>query len=240
LTKGDDKAEIMNTLIALSRHDSISAVRAAALKCLARNYEDESLLSVYDKAASDSSYEVMGEAIKNYMNAAKKNSFQWLRQFENEKNGRIINIIAGIYSEKGTDENKDYFINALKNAGGLEKYELVSHYSKFLKRCNAITMEEGAGVLEEIARNGTVWWVRMSGTQALADLMKTCDERSASIKKEIADATAAAKSRTEIQALEMEIKKFDELRENIRLKMIDIKKNETDKNLKKLYDGIGN
>jgi len=240
LTKGNDKTELMKTLIGLIQHDPKSAVRAAALKCLARNYDDESLRSVYDKAAFDSSYEVMGEAVRNYVNADKKNGLQWLRQFENESSSRVTNIIADIYSEEGTDENKDFFINALKNAGGLGKYELVSHYSRFLSRCKAATIDEGVGILEEVARTGPVWWIRMSGTQALADIIKTCDERSTSLEKEIADATTAAKPRTEIQALELELKKFEDIRENVRLKMIDIKKNETDKNLKKIYNGIGN
>jgi len=233
------RVEILNKLIAMSSGDPRPEVRSEALKSLAKNYAKEVPAEVYMKAANDSSYEVMGEAIRNYVEQDLKAGMEWLGQFEKTGNARIATIIASIYSKEGSDANNAFFAEALKASTGFNKYQLVSDYARFLARCTPETMSEGISIIEDVARNGPAWWIRMSGTQALAELSKSCSDKSLQIGSSISEAVEGGASAIEIQSLEMKKKKYGELQEEIYRIMVDIKKNETDKNLKKLYGGIG-
>ncbi len=228
---------IKEMLTGLVEKDPKADVRAAALKALARYYNEDKLTGVFIKAAGDSSYDVVGEAIRSYLDAEPETGMTWIKQFEQVDNRHVASVLAGIYVDKGTDENNAYFKKAIRQAKGFGRYQLMSEYARFLSRCHPATVEDGLPVLEEAARSARTWWVRLSAIQAMSDLQKSCTEKSEAIRRQIQDDIKSGKTAIEIQKSETEQKQWENLEEIIRLHMQEIKRNETDQNLKKIYTG---
>lgn len=217
----DANSGLKEILIDLAKNDSKSAVREAALSTLAKNYDDTTLMDLYVASINDRSYEVMERGLHNLTSKNKEKGLAIAKGYESENNKRIQSIIAGIYTEYGSDEHNLYILNALENATGGHKYQMTANYGKFLGRCKPQTIETGLTTLKDIAKNGNPWWVKLAGTQAMAELSKTCETKS----KETG-ATAIVKE---------EAARYKELKIKIDADVKAIKEAETDKNLKKIY-----
>jgi len=222
LARGEStKTELMNKLIDLSKNDPKAAVRESALAALNKNYDSPELTNVYMEAVNDSSYEVMERAISNIAGKDKDRGLSIAKSFESVNNKRIREIVYQIYSEYGSDENHSFMETVLSQFSGGGKYQTTLSYANFLKRCSPSTIETGILNLEEIAKNGNPWFVRLAGIQGLSELSKYCDK--------MADESSTDHALQE---------KYHHIKDQVEKKVAAIKASEKDKNLLKIYGSL--
>jgi aminopeptidase N len=219
------KDEIKKVLIDLAKNDPKAAVRETALNSLDKNFEDSDLTEVYESAVDDRSYDVMEKALNNLAEKNKEKGLAIVKNMEHENNKKLKLIVAGIYADYGSDENLDFMSNVFKESNGSGKYEMALNYGKFLIRCKPSTIEKGIQDLEDVAKRGEPWWIKLGGIQAMNELIKSCKDKYDELSKISTEGTNAAK--------------YKELSETIDKDMKAIKEAETDKNLKKIYGRAG-
>lgn len=208
-------SDVMSKLKELAAGDPKATVREAAYSALAKHFDDPSLLSFYEQGINDSAYDVMGKALENL---AAKDSAKGLAiafKLEQENNKRINSVLFGVYADYGSDQNNRFMLGVLERISGGSRYQPMLTYAKFLSRCGISTIRTGIPVLAETARNAQPWYVRLSGTQALSEISKTCEKRSEGSSSEAVE--------------------FKKLKEEIDLEIKNIKEKETDKNLLRIY-----
>ncbi|MEO5570062.1 MAG: M1 family aminopeptidase [Bacteroidia bacterium] len=217
----EKKDEVKKVLIDLTRNDPKAAVREAALKSLAKNFTDSDLTALYESSVIDRSYNVMEAALKNLIDKDKEKGIAITKGLEADNNKKIKMIVASIYADYGTDDNLMYMTEAFSKTTGGAKYEATLNYGKFLIRCKASTIEKGIPELEDVAKHGNPWWVKLAGMQALSELSKSCKEQSSDLLK------------TNPQNVNAD--KYKQLGDTIDKDIKAIKKVETDKELIKIY-----
>jgi aminopeptidase N len=217
IAKSADSSKLRTDLIDMAKNDSKAAVREAALSFLAKNYSGNDLLAVYEQSVNDRSYDVMEKALFNISAIDKEKGLTIVKKSESDGNKRIRNIVANVYSDFGSDENNSFMISAMEGASGGQKYQMTIDYGKFLTRCKPQTIETGLVYLQDIARNASPWYVKLSGIQAMSELSKTCETKA----KDNASIDDAARYK------ELKIKIDDSIKV--------IKEAETNKQLKKIY-----
>ncbi len=215
------KEETKKVLIDLAKNDPKATVREAALNSLAKNYSDADLASLYETAVNDSSYNVMEKALKNLAEKDKAKALVIAKGLESGNNKHIKNIIAGVYADYGSDDNFNFVNGAFNESSGGAKYEATLNYGKFLIRCTPATIEKGIPDLEDVAKRGNPWWVKLAGVQAMNELRKSCRDKHDELSRINTTATNAEKYKQLGEMLEKDLK--------------EIKEAETDKNLKKIY-----
>lgn len=219
LAKNEDtKEEIKNRLVKMAQSDAKSAVRASALQVLSKNYEDTSMTYLYEQAVNDRSYDVMDKAINIIADMDEVKGLEIAKRLEREKNKNISRIVAGIYTEYGKEENFEFMKSRIYQTSGGSRYQATLNYAKFLSRCRPSTIEGGLDAIIETAKNGSPWYVKLAGMQALSELSKTCEKRAS----ENASDTALSG-------------RYSKLREDIEWQIKTIKGNEKDKNLVKIW-----
>jgi len=182
-----DTISVRKKLIQLAETDDKSSNRANAIKILSSNYKDTSLVILYEKMLNDSSYFVISEALNALSNADDKRAMKIAKQFENETNESILSTIASIYAKSGMDENNNFFLKTNKKMSGVSKYSFINSYSFFLISRNDSIINLGLPILENAAKNETVWWIRLSAVQAmnrLIEMYKDPTTEQAKIQKE--------------------------------------------------------
>ncbi|MEP7171274.1 MAG: M1 family aminopeptidase, partial [Bacteroidota bacterium] len=215
------KEEVKKVLIDLSKNDPKAAVREAALSSLFKNFTDSDLTALYESAVNDRSYNVMEKALKNLVDKDKEKGLAIAKNLETENNKHIKSIIAAVYADYGSDDNLNFMSEALEESNGDEKYETTLSYGKFLIRCRPSTIEKGIADLEDVAKRGNPWWVKLAGIQALSELSRTSKDKYSELSKISTEATDADK--------------YKQLGETIDKDLKAIKEAETDKQLKKIY-----
>jgi aminopeptidase N len=215
------KEEVKNFLIEIANKDEKASVREAALNSLAKNFDDPDLLDVYTTAVNDRSYNVMEQALNNLVKKDKEKGLAMTKKMESDNNKHIKAIVAGVYAEHGSDDNMPFVSSAMQEATGGSKYQMTLDYGKFLTKCNPVTIEKGLPDIEDVAKRGNPWYVKLSGIQAMSELSKTCKDKYNELSKVSTDAANADK--------------YKNLGEQIEKDMKAIKDAETDKNLKRIY-----
>lgn len=213
------KEGVRETLLRLAATDPKSLVRAAALAALYKNYkEDEAVTDILDKAIRDSSYRVIETALTGICELNKKKGVSLTSSLEDSPNKYLRKVAFSIYAVYGSDEQNQFLMTALEDYSGGEKYQAVLNYGKFLVRSKPSTIETGLSSILLVARNGSPWWIKLSGHQALSELSKTCEK-----KAEEAGNDAALADR------------FKSLKTHIDNKIKEIKEAETNPNLRKMW-----
>ncbi len=215
------KEDVKKILIDLAKNDPKASVREAALSSLNKNFDDPDLIGDYENAVNDRSYDVMEKALKNLAEKNKEKGLAVAKSLETEDNKKVKMIVADIYSEHGSDENFDFVKDAFNSATGEGKYAMTLIYGKFLLRCRPATIEKGLPDMEDIAKRGNPWWVKLSGIQAMSELIKTCKDKYEELSKISTEGTHADK--------------YKQLSETIEIDMKAIKEAETNKSLRKIY-----
>jgi aminopeptidase N len=163
-----NKAQMKDQIVLLTTDDH-PQVRTAALKMLKKHWEgDGELLAIYQKAVKDSSYNVMAQGIEGYAEIDKEKAMAIAKEFERE-GGAVAAAIARIYAKYGGKEEHTFFIEQLGRASGFSKYGLIQTYNNFLMRQDENEMNKGLSVFEDLARNGSPWFIKLSGYQLLSN-----------------------------------------------------------------------
>jgi len=161
-----DKTGMKPKVVALTK-DEHPQVRKAALKCLKKYWQgDADLMAIYEDALNDSSYNVMAQAIDALAEIDKDRAMDIARKYEKEK-GAVSNAVSRIYAKYGGKEEHGYFLLKLNETSGFNKYGLLQLYNNYLMRQDESEISKGLEIFEEVARNGSPWFLKLSGYQLL-------------------------------------------------------------------------
>ena len=228
------KYRLKEKLMTMAGSDPKSKVRAVAIHTLEHFYDDKDLNILYKEATNDSSYEVIERALKALVKNDSLTALQMARKFEETDDEELLTIISSVYARSGSDPENNFFVNAIAKASGGEIYRLVSDYGVFLLRCKNEILEGGIKIIEEKARYGEPWWVRLSAIHTLSALQDGLESKEKEVSKKMnalkKDDQGKAALEKDSGLLKTSIEKIDSLVETI-------KKEEKDKNLRKIFDG---
>ena len=161
-----DKSQLKERILDLT-NDEHPQVRKGALKSLKKYWEgDPDLIKVYEKALDDSSYNVMAEAIDGLAEVDKDRALKIAEKYENER-GAVSSAISRIYAKYAGKEKHEYFQLKLKQSSGFSKYGMLQLYNNYLMRQDETELEKGIETFEDVARNGSPWFLKLSGYQLL-------------------------------------------------------------------------
>jgi hypothetical protein len=197
-------------------------VRNQALQLIGRNFKnDDDLTNFYKYAVNDSSYMVMQSALDLLATNDKDAAMQIARKSEGYADQNIMVIIAKLYSANGTDKQASYMLKSFQSAKGNNKYRMIQSYGRFLTRCTEKDhITEGLQALYAEGLKNTEWHDRLSITQSLKTLTTFLQDKENTLKK--SGDTAGEK---EAGDLHTAAEKY----------MNDLKKNEKDEELIKIY-----
>lgn len=165
-----NKEEIKKKLTVLSVADEEPYIRSTSINYLASNYDDKSLMPVYEKALEDSSYSVVSGGLAALAKADTSKGMKLAKQFELEENSNIRHEVATIYSLYGGDEQDAYFKKYYESISGYQKISFANLYIDFLQRRSPATITAGLQILEDIAINDQNKWIRFYGQKSLMEL----------------------------------------------------------------------
>ena len=209
---------IKQKLMAMATTDEKSAVRATAIESLSKNFSGDDLKGIYKTGSNDRSYRVVGESMSAMIKADSVEALKLAQQFENETNLHLLTNVAKIYSQKGTNENNKFFINACNKLKGYEKTSILSYYGTFLQRCNDDTINKGVAFLKGIASDTTnEKWHIYYARKSMDDLINMYEIKEEAKNKAIQKAKSAkndtlkAKQEEELAQIKNQKKKIKEI-----------------------------
>lgn len=222
---------IKEKLIQLAQADEKAAVRSTSIRMLAKYFEtDKELTPVYQKATTDESYEVMAEGFSAISKVDPTAGVELARKNQNEKPAIIQTVVAEILSEHGTVQDHPFFLNAMEKANGFDKYTMMSLYSNYLKRQPDAEVNKGIAVFEDVAKNGSAWWIKLGGYQMLNSMQAHFAKRELD-HNALANTYKKEGKSMEATQEEAEAVKCKNQQDKISALIIELKNKETDKNL---------
>ncbi len=197
---------IMSKLLSMVEKDPKSLVRAVAIDYLAKDFEDTTLIAVYKKALGDSAYSVSGAALEALALRQPAEGIVLAKSFEKEKNQTMMLAVAQIYAKYGKDEQNAFFEMAFEKAKGTNKYFIMQSYGNFLLKTKDETISKGLVLMEDMARNGAQWWIRLSALQAISGIYNMYEVREKEQQDKLDEFIKQAKQPSEIKTLDVELK----------------------------------
>lgn len=169
-----DSTGIKQKLIQIAKNDMKSSVKVDAMTILADKFgNDIEVEQLMSEVVNDRSYKVMESALSYLTGKNASEGMQRMKALENENNKNIRSIISGLYVKFGGDGEFDYMTDALNSSSGFSKYGALLNYGKFLMRCNTENVAKGLETISDIGFNHPQWFIRLSATQALAEIAKS-------------------------------------------------------------------
>lgn len=226
LAKSEEKSTIKKTLMTIGINDSKSDVRDAALSALDEYYSDDDLIVYFKNAIQDSAYSVVETAILALSKRDKDGTLLIASQLEGDNHARIRRILSGLYSKSGSDAQSVYMKKALLSSTGFSSYSHMQNYGKFLKNCKKHSnINDGLETIYTFSKSSDEWVTRLAAVQALVDIINHCDSQA----KISAKANDTTTQNEWIEHINIAAKYLD-----------DLKKNETNETLLKIYNGPKN
>jgi aminopeptidase N len=172
-----DTSLLKNKLIWMAQKDEKSIVRAEAITALADQFgKDANVQSVVEGAMKDQSYTVLGSTLKAIASYNEEKALSLAKAAEADASGSLISAIASLYSQNGTAEQMDFFVNGYdKVSDPNNKYVYVQIFGKYLMKQDITTQSKGLDMLEDIAQNEGAWWMRLSSLQVLMGMQQSAE-----------------------------------------------------------------
>ncbi len=168
----DSYPDLKEKLTALATEDPKSAVRARAIKTMAKTFKEEDLSAFYKNGLNDQSYRVMAESLDAIAKTNTEMALAEAKNLEDETGGAMVNGLTSLYAKHGNESHVSYMKNALEKSSGFSKYGMASSYAGFLNRLSPEVIEENISPLVSIAENEKTWWVRLAGYTGLKGVAK--------------------------------------------------------------------
>lgn len=223
LATSESKASIKKTLMTLGQLDPKSEVRDVALQALAEFYQDDDLIVYFKNAISDSAFSVMETAMESLIKRDKDGLLLIASNLEGDNHPRTQRILSGLYSKIGSDAQANYMKKALENSTGFATYSQIQNYGKFLQMCKSgKTIQDGLKNIYEFSKESSEWVSRLAAVQSFVEII-TFSEKQAKLAMKSQDSVTEAEWNEQIK---------------IAAKYVDdLKKNETNEMLLKIYNG---
>ncbi|MCF8463319.1 MAG: M1 family peptidase [Flavobacteriales bacterium] len=172
-----DTSLLKNKLIWMAQKDEKSIVRAEAITALAEQFSsDVNVQAVVEGGMKDQSYTVLGSTLKAIASYNEEKALSLAKEAEADASGSLISSIASLYSQNGTAEQMDFFVNGYdKISDPNNKYVYVQIFGKYLMKQDITTQSKGLDMLENIAQNEGAWWMRLSSLQVLMGMQQSAE-----------------------------------------------------------------
>lgn len=222
--------EVKKELKRLALEDENPKVRARAIKTLSKYFdEDTQLIDIYEKAAKDSSYNVMGEGIKAIAKINPERGMALAKKYESAESATVNTIVASIYAENGTPAEHDFFLSTIPELNGFNKIGFLQYYNKYLLRQSYDQIEKGVPVFVDVINTESIWYIKLNGYNLLSGLVTYYNnkamELSAKLDNNTQDTAEIQKELTYVKNQEAKVKAM----------LDDLKAKETDENIKKYF-----
>jgi len=149
------ETELLPLIMKIASTDKNTNVRALALGILAESYKNPELTGFYKQSSSEQSYAIIAASLKALAITDPAFALQKAKEMEAEKNDRIFEAIAVVYTKAGNDDMNSYFIKSKGNYSGYGYLSYIYYYGDFLKNCQRPqTFEAAATVFSEIIGSG--------------------------------------------------------------------------------------
>lgn len=179
-----DEELIKNKVSHLAQNDEKANVRATALKYLIKNYPDADLMSVYEKALKDSSYNVSGIALGAIVKLNKEKGLAYADEIEKAGDKKTLVDIATVYMQYAGRDKEDFFTEGYKSINNAnDKYSYILLYSRYLQRLDADDLTKRSfSFFKDIAGKDNTWFVRFGALQALTELSQSLTKKADDLK----------------------------------------------------------
>ena len=156
--KQDHKAFLLEKIPNMALKDEKSLVRQAAVAFLNTHYPNETITKEVNTAVlnNDSSYKVIGSALIYLSKYDFDGAMLKAQQLENEKSGTMMNSLATLYADHGTEEHYPFFQKAFASnlLSGTNLYNTISSFGLYLTRQSAIIQEQALKELDPLLNGG--------------------------------------------------------------------------------------
>lgn len=180
------KTEGLALLKTMVKDDPNSAVRAAALAQLEKEYKDEELISLYRATIqSDQSYEVVTTALKGFGKISPTDAIKEAEKLESEKSSKMVAGIAQLYATNAGPEKYDYIAAAVNGnvVQGFDKLGALNSFTMYLGRNEPEMGEKALDIYRQVGKNGS-FYMKMFLPQNLDYLINKYDARSGELELE--------------------------------------------------------
>ena len=199
---------VKEKLLDMAENDEHALVRAEALDKL-RDEEDEQYRAAFEKGMTDSSYTVIGTALKGLADIDPQAAMGKASMLESEENHEIKGAIASTYANHGDEQYQTFFESKLDNEGGISLYYMLYYYGNFLSRMDKPVVMKGIRSLKEHSLDTDPFWVAYGGRGALTRIVDAYE-----VRKEMAQnalSTADKRDLGLISNLELELEEAGEI-----------------------------
>ena len=215
------KNQIRDKLVQIVRGDEKPMVRAEAIKALAKNFKDDDLKTLFREQLKDLSYEVATHALAVLSILWPDDGLKLAAEFENDSSSYMLSYVGSIYAEYGGRTHNSFFVKTYSLLKPDDRYDFLMSYGAYLRNADMDIVSEGVDFLSDKARHAQPWVVRLGAMQSLQAIEESLKTKYS--KPETAEAKYDA----------AEAKK---ILDRLSAAIADIKKNESDLHLKKIYD----
>lgn len=209
----DKKEEVKQVLNGIFTNDKNTRTRAKALNSLNKRYgQDADVLELNNKALSEASYAICGEALEAITKTNPKLAMERAKAFETETGKDVVFPIADLYANNGSEAQIPFFQNNIKYMTGFEISGFVGMYAKLAKR---FTNSEDAVIvakdLETLAK-GANRFTKYGAVKGMRDIAAVWETKEKALQAKVEDAKADKKDSAE---LEKQLKNATETKELI-------------------------
>ena len=183
---GEDAPVIYNIIKNLALSDSASGVRSEAISVLGSipilpaGAQADDLKDIFIKGMKDSAYSVVSASLRAYVNTDAVDIEDKLIEFEKYKQEDIVETIVEYYAKQGEASKYEWFIEKIEK-NEEELYTIVSYFGNYLVNLfeDGVTkpnlqkdslQRSGIKILENIARNSDLIYLRLTAYQSLGFL----------------------------------------------------------------------
>jgi hypothetical protein len=214
--------ETLKTLEQLAQKDPHSEVRSAALESLSAQ-GDSTVVDIAKKLVEkDQAYPVIGAALQIINDNDPDEGLVYAQKLEGESNATISAAVGAIYKETGDPKYLPFFQKKLATADGMDAVSLYESYVALVAKASDAEVNTAIETLKGIAKdNRQSLYRRFAATKSIFDLRN-------SFRSKGAKPTTAAADKEKFKAKATELTDI----------LIDIKKTESNPELKSVYERI--
>jgi aminopeptidase N len=214
--------QLKQTFLAMATKEEKSYLRSYALKYWFKLAgEDESVKDVLIKATNDKSFLVQSMSLYLLNKADQDLGFEMAKKFENETNLPMVESIARIYADLGSDQENDFFVKNYNKISGFDKYDFIELYGKYLLGRSDEVINIGVKLLERDARKNNIWFIKLNAVNKINQIIDVYSQREKELK-------GKPDKQVQYQAAILQKEKIQQI-------LSDIKNAETNENLIKIY-----
>jgi aminopeptidase N len=231
-----DPAFYKQRLTDLAQKDKKSSVRRLAIEVLSNNFTDASLETVYEKAISDSSLMVKGQALRSLIKINPDKGKALTSQFEGSAEGELLSTIFEIYAQERVQGKFGFMKNSLsKITNSQEKYGIIQSMGKYALAQTDGTVEESLPYFTMLAKTESPWYIRLSAMQVLAEMKAEYDEIAQTAYETAYELKKNNGNQAQILQWETKAEQANQFSKLVLKSMEEVRDAETDANLKRIY-----